>query len=218
MSVLLSEIPVDPKIITELPDLALFNIGSRMPIDVARVERRYLTRNPENQLVILKSWASKTDTYHVKTIYLDTPNGTWTKSKSQTKFRLRNYNDEEIWWMELKSNINDNVQKHRRRVELSEIDHIGLVPVVAVSYRRTEFESPESDVELRMTVDSNLECWKLPKLPVSQIRNNFNQKIEKLHWFIIETKGPKRFPSWLPLSGRWSGSKSRWSLAMLSTQ
>lgn len=218
MSVLLGELPVEPELISELPNLATFDVGHRMPMDINRVERRYLVDDPEFQLTILKSWASKTSTYSIKTIYLDTPSGTWTRRKSQTKFRLRNYNNEDIWWMELKSNILGHVEKHRRQVQLSEIAEIGLVPIVAVSYTRTEFESPESSEQLRVTVDGDLCSWKLPDLPVSEINTNFEHKLIELDWFVLETKGPKRFPAWLPLTNHWSGSKSRWSLAALSAR
>ncbi len=188
------------------------------PMDETRTELRYLVGYPNQQVPVLTSWATVNNAYRVKTIYLDTPKGTWSIGKSQTKLRLRNYNGERIWWIEVKSNTNGSVEKHRRQIDLIELDSMDLVTVAMVTYRRNEFESPLQTPDFRVTIDDNLMCYSLPRegFLLSQVVHQPGVPIARMVNRVMETKGNRKVPAWLPLPKLWTGSKSRWCLAALA--
>jgi hypothetical protein len=187
--------------------------------DVERIETRYLINDNSVQESTLVSWSVYNHVYRVKTIYLDTPDGTWSRGKSQTKIRLRNYNADMEWWIEAKTNINGETKKQRRRLFPEDIRILFmLVPIAAVTYRRREFESQIASPGVRATIDRNVTVWELPEGPVDQIMHLPGRPIAKATGLILETKVAGPFPRWLPLPKEWPGSKSQFALAALRGQ
>lgn len=187
------------------------------PALIERDELRYLIGYPNEQDPVLVSWAEINNDYRTKTIYLDTPDGTWSRGLSQTKIRLRNYNSEMTWWIEVKYNVHGKVAKHRRILYPEDLRTLtSLVPVVMVTYHRSEFESPHSAPGLRVTVDNDLLVWRLPEGTIAEVMYVTGTPIAKLTRRVLETKGPSNFPAWLPLPKQWDGSKSRYALAALA--
>jgi len=184
--------------------------------DFSRTERRYLTATPEQQWRILGRWATFTNGYRVRTLYLDTPEGTWSRGHGRSKVRLRNYNGERDWWVEVKPNSTGQVTKHRRIVQAQDRDILEqLVPVAGVSYFRTEFEDDRSP--LRVTLDRKVTFWQVPR-NLQMAMGGEGVPVDKLPAQVLETKSTQEMPGWLPLPRRWNGSKSRTALVVLWTQ
>src|SRR5262249_13940745 len=95
----------------------------------------------------------------ITTVYFDTPEGTWSRGLSQTKFRARSYQDTELWWFEVKRREGSQVDKWRRSLSLDGLSVmlagprkwkpikrvVGqqvLMPEFVVRCRRTAFEWP----------------------------------------------------------------------------
>lgn len=214
-------------ILLELLDRASFaDVGThahppirsdRHPLDGHRREYRYLLHDLTKQEPALKAWATHTNRYQVHTVYLDTPRGTWTRGKSQVKFRLRHYNDESEWWIELKTNVTGMVDKTRRKITLDEMDGLGLQAVSAVTYNRQEFEADPTNPDLRVTVDDHLLAWQVPNVvPLSKLVQSHGVPVARLKRLVLETKSHGALPMWLNLPERWDGSKSRWSVAAVA--
>jgi hypothetical protein len=183
------------------------------PQTFERIECRYLLRYPQAQDTILRAWSTMTNTYRVKTIYFDTFDGTWTKGKVGTKIRLRNYDNEATWWIELKSHE----LKLRRMFNTTDLSTLERLQAVgAVSYTRSEFESPDTSPGLRVTVDTDLTSWQLPDIEVALSMHGHWKPVAKMLPLVLETKSEARFPKWLPVPRAWGGCKSRWCVAALS--
>src|SRR6185437_8849177 len=94
------------------------SVASSRPLSIHREEHRFLINSGDPQRQALGDRGIQSlRTYGVKTLYLE-PGGqkTWSVGKSQIKFRLRQYNDETIWWFEMKTNVGGAVDKVRRQV------------------------------------------------------------------------------------------------------
>ena len=145
-------------------------------------------------------------TYQVRSQYLDTPEGTWSRlgklRGASIKTRLRSYNDEPPLWFETKERRPGGwVIKHRRRVDCAPT---GLAVVGLVSYERTEFE----DGRLRVTIDVDVRAY-------SALIGD-----QHLPEIVVEVKlssSSNQTPTWLanllpPEAQNWS--KSKWMLGL----
>lgn len=190
-------------------------------LTVHRHELRYLLGSGQAQYTALAEHLPATNNYHVQTLYLDTPEGTWSKAMSQDKIRLRQYNGTGPWWFEVKTNISGVVDKERRQVTPAQVDKLGLVPVMMITYDRTEFQDgldrPNDDQSLRVTIDNMVTMILVAtELPPSQVMQSGGTPIAILDNLLLEIKSPSmRPPGWLPVPSIWPGSKSRWGLSLL---
>lgn len=197
--------------------------GLSDPTDYTRREYRYLVGSGQAQRTALEALRPQQKDYQVSTLYLDKPGGTWSIGVSQTKFRLRHYNDEHIWYFETKHNVAGAVDKHREQVTAAEIDATGLRPILAISYDRTEFQFPRGPDDppdgegFRATLDRNVTVYQVAsELPPSQAMDGLWSPLSVLDNLVFEVKPPNGvIPVWLPLPQKWPGSKSRWGLAAL---
>jgi hypothetical protein len=163
-------------------------------------EIRYLVGDPTLIRDMLKRHGVL-GVYRVRTLYLDTPEGTWSvpsNSKFNLKMRLRSYNDENLLWLESKSRSkNGNVTKHRYIV--SEPPR-GYRTVAEVRYRREAFQKSS----LRVTVDTHITA-----IHANGLQTCFPRAV-------VEVKTKREPPKWLrkvlpDTPDRWS--KVRWALA-----
>lgn len=106
----------------------------------------------------------------IHTLYLDTPEGTWSAGRTRTKFRAKRYGDSDTWWFELKRRRGNVVDKWRRPVPAPELPGLlsdpgrwpelapflqdrPLRPVAIVRYRRLAWEWDG----LRVTIDRDVD-------------------------------------------------------------
>jgi len=153
---------------------------------------------------------------------------TWSVGKSQVKFRLRQYNDETIWWYEVKTNTQGMVDKTRRQVTPEVIDSLGMRPIVMVKYQREEYEAGSDALDeyeegktqaledwLRITIDTGVTAFMVPgEVSPSVAMKHPGMPLASMRNRILEVKsGQNVVPPWLPLPSEWPGSKSRWAVA-----
>ncbi|MCC7368935.1 MAG: VTC domain-containing protein [Chloroflexi bacterium] len=163
----------------------------------------------------------------ITTVYFDTPKGTWSQGRSQTKLRARSYQDPATWWFELKRREDANVEKWRCPMSPDEVVEtldgarrwrtarrlVGADPLVAlfaVRCRRVAFEWPG----LRVTLDRDLAFHAVePAHPLE-----VGARLARLDGVVVEVKCRRGAPSWLlpALDGCEVAdfSKSRYALAL----
>ena len=163
----------------------------------------------------------------ITTIYVDTPEGTWSQGLTQTKLRVRSYQDPEQWWFELKRREGIRVDKWRRPVSVASVlgtltgddrwmqvrrvvGQSPLVPLFGAQCRRTAFEW----TGLRVTVDRDLTFFAIDRESPLAV----SRRIGHLAGVVVEVKREGEVPEWLDsaLEGfRAKGySKSRYALAL----
>lgn len=206
-------------------------VATRKSENIHRDERRFLITTGDTQRQALADRGILLlRTYHVRTLYVDTKDLSWSIGTSQVKFRLRQYNDDPIWWFEIKTNTQGNVDKHRRQVSAAEIDSLGLKPVVVVSYSREEYETGADALKdyeegaedalarwLRVTIDTDVTAVQVPRdVKPSVAMQAPGKPLATLTNRVLEVKsGAEQVPSWLPLPMEWKGSKSRFAVSAL---
>ncbi len=141
------------------------------------------------------------------TVYVDTPEGTWSQGISPVKFRCRSYQDPELWWFELKRRVAVVVDKWRRPVAASElaglltganrselIEHFTdgqpLIPLFGTRYYRTAFQWLDG---LRVTVDRDISFHEVGR----DAPYKFQRRLGGLEGFVIEVKADGMGPMWL---------------------
>lgn len=207
------------------------SIASLRPENIHREERRFLIGSGQSQRdALAQRGIPLLRTYRVRTLYLDHLAPSWSVGMSQVKFRLRQYNDEEIWWFEIKTNTQGMVDKHRRQVNASQIDSLGLKPVVMVTYTREEYETGSDALNeykegnedaltrwLRVTVDTDVTAVQVPReVAPSDAMQNPGRPLVTMYNRVLEVKsGADQVPPWLPLPMEWGGSKSKLAVASL---
>lgn len=160
-------------------------------------------------------------------MYVDTTDGTWSAGLSQTKVRVRSYQDPEQWWFELKRREGTRVDKWRRPMSVSAVltslsgekrwkpisrvvGDAPLQPLFGVQCRRTAFEW----IGLRVTVDRDLTFFDVDASQPLHI----GDRTGHLAGFVVEVKREGDVPAWLAdaLHGRLAKgySKSRYALAL----
>lgn len=132
----------------------------------------------------------KLGSYRVRTIYIDTPEGTWSTDPAKPRYRLRVYNGEDTF-IEVKQRIPGTrcyVKRRRRAEGVPE----GLVPLGYSQYTRQEWEAGNT----RVTIDQQV-----------------SSGIRTLQGFVVETKLPvgEPLPNWLKLLKPYEQDFSKWS-------
>lgn len=161
----------------------------------------------------------------ITTVYLDTPEGTWSEGRTRTKFRCKQYADPDTWWFELKRRSGNVVDKWRRPIPSRELPALlsganrwdvldpflkgrPLRPLVAVRYRRLAWEWDG----LRVTIDRGVEFHRVDAGEPWQIDGCAGA----LEQTVVEVKIDGPVPEWLApaLAGRRAAgfSKSRRAL------
>ncbi len=203
--------------------------GPRLQIHTR--ERRFLIQDPSAVEALLRSrgtpieYVSGQPESRVTTLYFDTAQGTWSRGRGATKFRCKIYGDAPTWWFELKRRAGIVVDKWRRPVTAAELQEVlagtrrgealtrfvgvePLLPLAAVTYRRTAFEWPG----LRVTIDRDVRFHTVDGLEVEGLLGELNR-------MIVEVKCQGALPEWLvsPLraSRAKAFSKSKRVLALL---
>ena len=163
----------------------------------------------------------------ITTIYFDTREGTWSQGLSQTKLRIRSYQDPRQWWFELKRREGTRVDKWRRPMDVDAVlttltgarrwkpvaRLVGDQPLQAlfgVRCRRTAFEWPG----LRVTLDRSVTFFAVaPAVPLQ-----LTHQVGRVSGVVVEVKREGENPDWLQsaLDGRDARnySKSRYALAL----
>ncbi len=176
-------------------------------------ERRYWVENIESMRRLLLAHGApfeftpgRSETL-LATVYVDTPEGTWSQGISPVKFRIRSYEDPDLWWFELKRRVAAVVDKWRRpvaatalgglltganRPELIEhfTDGQPLLPLFGTRYYRTAFQWLDG---LRVTVDRNITFHEVGRDAPYQ----FKQQFGHLEGYVIEVKAEGVWPMWL---------------------
>lgn len=141
------------------------------------------------------------------TVYLDTPEGTWSRGRSPVKFRCRTYQHPSLWWFELKRRIMSVVDKWRRPVAAPDLpDFINgrrrwarverythrqpLIPLFGTRYFRTAFEWPGG---LRLTLDRNVLYYTVDRRPPYRLIS----PIGGIEGYVVEVKSESAMPRWL---------------------
>lgn len=132
------------------------------------------------------------NSYHTRTLYVDTPDGTWSKDPAKPRFRLRVYNGKDSF-LEVKLRIPDTrvYVKRRRKADGVPDD---MVTLGQSAYRRAEWE----EGLVRVTIDQGVSTGR-----------------RTLSGFVVETKLPvgDPLPNWLKLLKPYESpdfSKWRW--------
>lgn len=131
------------------------------------------------------------DRYRVRSIYLDTPDfATFRRvgGLRYRKYRLRQYNDEPLIWLERKAKVGGRVTKRRTSVPPAQVELLGqaeppiawnggwywkrvrarrLQPVAAISYERLARFAATPDGPVRLTLDRDVRGaahnrWQMP--------------------------------------------------------
>lgn len=164
----------------------------------------------------------------VATVYLDTPEGTWSAGRARTKFRCKSYDGGASWWFELKRRVGNVVDKWRRPVPPDALPALlgggrrweelrpfagdrPLRPLAVVLYARTAFEAGG----LRVTLDRDVAFHRVSDgAPWAA-----GERIGGVAGVVVEVKRDGPVPAWLApaLKGRRAKdfSKSRRVLAAL---
>jgi hypothetical protein len=210
------------------PAIDIFNFV----LGLVRQETRYLLPSTITQKDALDSHNPTLNTsYSVRTLYLDIPTGTWLTGISKRKWRIRRYNGKGPLWFEIKESDGGLVGKYRRKMSESQIDGLGLVPIVMVEYNRTEWEFGKAQSvvgsqdqssafkgSLRVTCDMGVTSFQVDRLSApSKVMLGSATGVSVLDQKIVEVKANGRVPvpNWLKLPKEWDYSKSQWALASL---
>jgi hypothetical protein len=161
----------------------------------------------------------------ITTVYLDSPEGTWSAGRTRTKFRCKSYQDPNQFWFEVKRRNGVKVDKWRQPIAPPELPPVmdgsrrgsllrrfvgetPLVPIVAVRYRRIAYEWGD----LRLTIDRDVSFFAVEPADPWRIGRALGRKAG----FVVEVKRDGGIPPWLrPALGerrRQRFSKSRWAL------
>lgn len=131
----------------------------------------------------------KLNSYRTRTLYVDTPDGTWSKDPTKARFRLRVYNGKECY-LECKLRIPGTRCYVKRRRKADGVPD-GMVSLGWSSYTRQEWEQGT----VRVTIDQYV---------ATQGRT--------LPGYVVETKLPvgDPLPNWLKLLKPYERAFSKW--------
>jgi hypothetical protein len=153
-----------------------------------REERRFLMPDAEAVRQLLKQRADL-GSYRVRTLYVDSPEGTWSKDPSKPRFRLRVY-DQKDSYLEVKLRIPGTrcYVKRRRKADAAPD---GMVTLGQSRYTRQEWEQGA----VRVTIDQQV-----------------STDSRTLQGFVVETKLPvgDPLPNWLKLLKPYERDFSKW--------
>lgn len=153
-----------------------------------REERRFLLLDVEAVRQLLTQ-RGEMHSYRVRTLYIDTPEGTWSKDPTKARFRLRTYDNTDTF-LEVKLRIPGTrcYVKRRRKADSTPAD---MVTLGHSRYTRQEWE--QGDV--RVTIDQ-------------QVTTDHRT----LQSFVVETKllVGEPLPNWLKLLRPYEQDFSKW--------
>src|SRR5215472_447344 len=154
-------------------------------LDMAREERRFLLLDVAQVLQLLGQ-RFQSNQYRVRTLYVDTPGGTWSKDPTLPRYRLRIY-DPRTKFIETKQRVPGTKVYVKKRNPVDGIPQ-GMVSLGESRYSRTEWppQNPDPDTGLRVTVDQGLTAGAAAR---------------RLIGFVVETKLPigAPLPNWLQM-------------------
>jgi hypothetical protein len=153
-----------------------------------REERRFLLLDVEAVRQLLKQ-RGDLGSYRVRTLYVDTAEGTWSKDPTKPRFRLRVYNGEDSF-LEVKLRIPGTRCYVKRRRKADGVPD-GMVTLGQSRYTRQEWESGTT----RVTIDQQV-----------------STQNRTLQGFVVETKLPvgDPLPNWLRLLKPYERNFSKW--------
>src|SRR5215472_1856222 len=131
-----------------------------------REERRFLLPDVAAVQQLLQQRAPL-NSYRTKTLYVDTPDGTWSKDPSRPRFRLRIYNGKDTF-LEVKMRVMGTRVYVKNRQKRGMPDN--MVSLGQSRYTRQEWEQGD----IRVTIDSGV-----------------SSAGRRLPGFIVETKMPQ---------------------------
>lgn len=154
-------------------------------LDMAREERRFILLDVAQVLQLLgQRYQSRQ--YKARTLYVDTPGGTWSKDPSLPRYRLRIYTPKGTF-IETKQRVPKTRVYVKKRNQAAGMPQ-GMVSLAESRYTRTEWppRSPDPATGLRVTVDQNLTAGAAGR---------------KFVGFVVETKLPigVPLPDWLKM-------------------
>lgn len=157
-------------------------------LSMVREERRFLMPDVLAVRDLLKQ-RGKIHSYRVRTLYVDTPDGTWSKDPAKPRFRVRVY-DADACYLEVKLRIPGTrcYVKRRRKADGVPPD---MVSLGYSSYTRQEWE----EGTVRVTIDQHVATAD-----------------RTLPGFVVETKLPvgDPLPNWLKLLKPYEHDFSKW--------
>lgn len=153
-----------------------------------REERRFLLQDVAAVRDLLQQ-RGDLNSYRTRTLYVDTPDGTWSKDPAKPRFRLRIYNGKDQY-IEVKLRVPGTRCYVKRRRKADGVPD-GMVSLGYSQYTRQEWEQGT----VRVTID---------QLVSTQSR--------VLPGFVVETKLPvgDPLPNWLKLLKPYESNFSKW--------
>ena len=129
------------------------------------------------------------NSYRTRTLYIDSPEGTWSKDPDKPRYRLRTY-DGDSQYIEVKLRVPGTRCYVKRRRKADSVPD-GMVSLGYSQYTRQEWEQGT----VRVTIDQHL-----------------STKNRTLPGFIVETKLPvgDPLPNWLKLLKPYESNFSKW--------
>jgi hypothetical protein len=154
-----------------------------------REERRFLMPDVEAVRDLLKQ-RGDLNSYRLRTLYVDSPDGTWSKDSSKPRLRLRVYNNQDSY-LECKLRIPGTRCYVKRRRKAEAVPE-GMVTLGTSRYTRQEWE----EGQVRVTIDQ-------------QVATDNNRLLQG---FVVETKLPvgDPLPNWLKLLKPYEKDFSKW--------
>lgn len=154
-----------------------------------REERRFLMPDVEAVRDLLKQ-RGELNSYRTRTLYVDTPEGTWSKDPAKPRYRLRVYNGKDSY-LEVKLRVPGTRCYVKRRRKASGVPD-GMVSLGWSRYTRQEWEQGTT----RVTIDMQVSTTK-----------------RTLPGYVVETKLSvgDPLPDWLKLIKHYETDFSKWS-------
>ena len=127
-------------------------------ITVRPRETRWLVQGEDdiaNLYAGLAAQSTAQNLYNVNTVYLDTPEGTWSVGRmAGLRLRFRAYDGRDVGWFETKTQAKGILTKRRQKFARADLGLLKpLVPILTMDYTRTSYTYPAA---LRVTVDYGL--------------------------------------------------------------
>ena len=153
-----------------------------------REERRFLLPDVEAVRDLLKQ-RGDLNSYRTRTLYVDSPDGTWSKDPAKPRYRLRVYNNQDCF-LEVKLRIPGTRCYVKRRRKADGAPE-GMVTLGSSRYTRQEWEQGP----VRVTIDQQV-----------------STDSRVLQGFVVETKLPvgDPLPNWLKLLKPYERDFSKW--------
>jgi hypothetical protein len=153
-----------------------------------REERRFLLPDVAAVQDLLQQ-RGELNSYRTRTLYVDTPEGTWSKDPAKPRYRLRVYNGKDQF-LEVKLRVPGTRCYVKRRRKADGMP-VGMVSLGWSRYTRQEWE----EGTVRVTIDQQV-----------------STKSRTLNVFVVESKLPvgEPLPNWLKMLRPYETNFSKW--------